>query len=229
MKYSYVHGLKNVKKKRWDLILAGLILFAVVVSYVYVAIVSRNSATADNSNNQPISKVFGATDIKNFAIIEEYFEMSLKGDWEKYEVYPNEVGVYRYRALGNEHGRVVEVFVDSLPKPNELYMTHLLPVSILPGSNRVQTDQLSDLCRKFAPIEPVQTVGVVKARWKNIEFDCDVHRYRNIVGTSTNDGYNLKMLGKNWKTHFFFRYTDHGTQPTNSIFIDILETFKITY
>ena len=233
MGHQYVHGLKNQRRRRWDFILVAVLLLAIGGGYLYVRVLTGNpKAVVDDTRNVATTKVFGEQSESIFRIEEDLFTMSIEGgEWEQYKVLPAETNVYRYRAKGFDQGRSIEVFVDSLPRESDLHMTHLLPIQQPEGTTEIQIDQMSDLCRKFAPLENDQTTGVVKAKWKDIEFDCDVHRYRNVVGTSNaEDGYALEVAGVNGDVHtFWFRYTDHGSQPDVTIMPEILQTFRINY
>jgi hypothetical protein len=228
----YSVGTPKQKKIKWDLMLGFAVIVIVASAYIVFRIYSKSTTLqVDNTNNTPQTKVIGATTTEQTPIDEELFKMTLPGSWDVWEEQGGHVEgqVYRYKALGDkDNGRYIEVYVNSLPDADDLYMTHMLPIEADPKGTKMTFGEISDLCRKFAPIEETQLVGVVKARWKNIEFDCDVHRYRNIVGTANGkDGYQVS-LGSDPENQnkYFFHYTDSGAKPNNSYLQDIIRTFE---
>jgi len=228
----YSVGTPRQKKIKWDLMLGFAVVIIAASGYVIFRIYSESTTLqVDNSNNTPQTKVIGATTDTGYKVDEELFSLTLPGEWDIWEEQGGHVEgqIYRYKALGvRDNGRYLEVYINSMPEQRYLYMTHILPISAMPDGIRLSFDDISDLCRKFAPIKEEQIVGVVKARWKEIEFDCDVHRYRNIVGTaSQKNGYQVP-LGSNSENQntFFFHYTDSGAKPNNTYLQDIIRSFQ---
>lgn len=228
----YAVGTPKQKKIKWDLMLGFVIIVFIAGAYIVFRIYSKSTTLqVDNTNNAPQTKVIGATTTQQVYIDEELFRMTLPGSWDVWEEQGGHVPgkIYRYKALGDrDNGRYIEVYIDSLPDSDDLYMTHILPIEATPQGVKLGFGEISDLCRKFAPINETQIVGTVKARWKEIEFDCDVHRYRNIVGTaSVKDGYKIPLGSDPENQHtFFFHYTDHGAKPNNTYLQDIIRSFE---
>jgi len=232
MQKLYSVGTPKQKKIKWDLMLGFVTIVIIASAYVIFRIYSKSTTLqVDNSGNTPQTKVIGATSTRQVDVDEELFKLTLPGDWDVWEEQGGHVPgqIYRYKALGDrDNGRYLEVYINSLPGRNSLYMTHILPIEATPQNTKLGFGEISDLCRKFAPIKEEQIVGVVKARWKEIEFDCDVHRYRNIVGTaSTKNGYQIPLGSDpdNLNT-FFFHYTDSGAKPNNTYLQDIIRSFE---
>lgn len=227
----YAVGTPKQKKNKWDLMLAFVVVVFIIGAYIVFRIYSKSTTLqVDNTQNAPQTKVIGATTEKQTYIDEALFSLTLPGDWEIWEEQGGNIEnqLYRYKAMGErDNGRYLEVYINSLPASDNLYMTHVLPIEPTPDGTKLNFGEISDQCRKFAPIDESELTAVVKARWKDIEFDCDVHRYRNIVGTASQEhGYQIPM-GSDLENQnvFFFHYTDHGAKPNNTYLQDIIRSF----
>ena len=227
----YTIGTPKLKKKKWDLVIGALVILFIIGAYLLLRAENKsNSFTVDESNNAPQTSVVGVKGQQVTTIDNELFKLNLPGDWEEWkEEGGHSGGVYRYKALGfKDNGRSLEVYVNSLPKEEDLRMTYLLPIRPAQNGLSVDLGELSEHCKGFAPLDREDhTLNVIRAWWKEIEFDCDVQPYINIVGTASYDDSYLVPLGtkKDDQDRFFFHFTDHSSKPNNNVFTEIMRSF----
>lgn len=125
--------------------------------------------------------------------------------------------------------RWIRVYVDIFP-PN-FALNRLMPITIV--NNKIIPDSVSEECKSFtgAPISGAnrqQTSQTWAAKYKNVDFVCDMATPRNYVGTaSAGQGYGTTLTNKDGSSHkYFIVYIDHNIHPEYSTFSDALKSFE---
>ena len=164
------------------------------------------------------------------------FKITLPSSWGKNgrkNPFTNQV-YYEYQSRAkNYDNRWLRIYVDVYP--TNFAVSRVLPVSI--KQNRVvieSPESVSDECWTFTGA-PLANNGddsgagqTWAAKWKNINFTCDMNKNRNYVGAvSESEGYGLTMVSANGDKHkYFFVYIDNNVRPDFEIFTDSITTFE---
>jgi len=213
---------------RFVLIVLPIIVFLVVlVWYVFLR---------DNSSSANFARVGAEVAVvkpttKDFT--NQFFKVTLPSSWSdlgRKNPYSDQV-YYEFQNTQKDYdNRWLRVYVDVFPK--SFAINKLLPVTI--ANNKVIPDVISDECSTFtgAPLSngqgQQQTAQTWAARYKNIDFVCDMANPRNYVGTaSVEQGYATTLTSKNGAAHkYFFVYIDHNIHPDYQVFTDALKSFE---
>lgn len=203
-----------------------IILLGILVWYVFFR---------DNSQSASFSKAGAEVAVvkpvyKDFT--NQFFKISMPSTWAdkgRQNPYSNQV-YYEFQNTQKDYdNRWLRVYVDVFPP--DFAINRLMPITVV--NNKIIPDVVSDTCDTFtgAPISGAnrqQAAQTWAAKYKDINFICDMGNPRNYVGTaSASQGYSTTLTNKDGSTHkYFFVYIDHNIHPEYSVFSDALKSFE---
>jgi ABC-type cobalt transport system substrate-binding protein len=203
-----------------------IILLGILVWYVFFR---------DNSNSASFSKAGAEVAVvkpvyKDFT--NQFFKISMPSSWAdlgRKNPYSNQV-YYEFQNTQKDYdNRWLRVYVDVFPA--DFAINRLMPITVV--NNKIIPDVVSDTCDTFtgAPISGnnrQQASETWAAKYKDINFICDMGNPRNYVGTASSaQGYATTLTNKDGSTHkYFFVYIDHNIHPEYSVFSDTLKSFE---
>lgn len=230
MGYEYRHGERAVRRGlRADTMIALVVITVLAAAGMYLYFsVNSTSIAVNDLQNRP--QVLQATSNANETVIEEVnFRLRLPGNWVAAEPdYQSQRGgakttQFHYKTVGaGLEGRLMDVFVDTIPEDENV--SKLIKVtnngdSLLPGD-------ISPQCRTFTSFE--RYGEITRAKWLDLEFDCNTSQYMNTVGISDGnfeDG--VELVGPDGIKHtYMLIYTDHSQRQTNTLLEQIIRDFE---
>jgi hypothetical protein len=208
------------------IIIPLIVLFTVLAWYVLF----RDDSNSASFTKSGVEVAVVKPEYKDF--INQFFKISLPGTWAdlgRKNPYSNQVYYEFQNTQKDFDNRWLRVYIDVFPL--DFPINRLMPITIV--NNKIIPDTVSDECSTFtgAPISGSNkqlAAQTWSARYKNINFTCDMANLRNYVGTaSITQGYATTLVNKDGSTHkYFFVYIDHNIHPEFSIFSDTLKSFE---
>lgn len=160
---------------------------------------------------------------------EDSFSFSAPDGWIQVEPEKNvSSNHYMYRGDGAHiSARSIEVYVGKLPA--NVHFNRLMLVQD-DGARGIKPIKESEDCYLYAN-ENGRAGDYIHSptdvKWENITFTCHPSHNLNYVGIGTIDGGQGFAVGdEGLQQSFYIVYTDHTIQPDNTIFKDILKSFK---
>ena len=219
------------RKIRFEILIAAVLLIAIVVGGTYIFFdLNRSDVVIDNSGNRAI---LGTVESDEFykRVDNEYYQMKIPTDWKKInnpEVIVNGTKYYpeRYQGVEGEHvGRRLDVYREEIPY--QLGIDKVVKVSAV--GSEIVTVKTSPQCYKFTDFPYVESGDDHPSEWEGIPFMCMSSQITNVLGAiefTQRDG--VVLDSPNYGTQkYFLVYMDHGSRLDNSIFYNILESFRV--
>jgi hypothetical protein len=122
--------------------------------------------------------------------------------------------------------RWLEVFVNA--QPTDLSFNRAVLVTTFDDPSMLRYVKTSNDCKQYLPAGTGEIHQATEVAWENTKFMCNANDMRNILGTvSSGDGHGLYLTTPQGKTNkFLLVYTDHTSRPSDSYFIDIINSFQ---
>ena len=224
----YRLGKRTHKKHLLLTALAVVILLLGSGIFAYKALHLTATPRTQIQNKPAVTRHYDPSSAAKVPIDQTLFSIDLPHDW-KAATAPDSFTVRPtfYAQSSSVDARQLAVYIDELP--TTLAVNRVVIVSAL--SNTVQYDAVSDNCSGYAqPSKVDQDAGRTSAKWKGIDFLCDIGNYkRDVVGTTSKEAINkLTLTGQSGKTHaVFFTYTDNSSSPDFSVFYQMLASFRL--
>lgn len=215
-----------------EIVIALLFVFIFLGGLGYVAVdLLRNPDEIDESkNNAILGEVKSDFDEKR-TIETASFTMEIPAGWVEInkpeKIYEGGQRYYPYRyqgATGEENGRWVEVYEEEIP---------LIPINKILGvsskDNRLIVGDISEQCVSFVDYDKdkFNNNADIESTWEGHGFLCRLSEIGNTIAaieTDMKNGYVLK--GDSGDRKFLLVFADHGASEDNSIFVDIVESFR---
>lgn len=221
---------QDARKVRFEILIAAVLFLAITIGGAYIFFdLNRSDVVIDNSGNRAI---LGTVESDEFykRVENEYYEMKIPTDWKKInnpEVIINGTKYYpeRYQGVEGEHvGRRIDVYREEIPF--QLGIDKVVKVSAI--GNKIVPTKTSPQCYKFTEFPAVESGDDHPSEWEEIPFMCMTSQITNVLGAiefTQEDG--VVLDSENFGTQrFFLVYMDHGSRLDNSIFYNILESFR---
>jgi len=159
-----------------------------------------------------------------------YFRFTAPSGWEEVphdRARNNRYIAYYFRGGTQEDtGRSLEVYVDALPPG--LSFNRVVLVTTHDDPSTLRYVKISSTCYDYLPQGPVDIREETAVTWEETTFMCNPSEARNVIGAIIyHDGQGVNLTGVGGGTHHYLLvYTDHTSQPQNSFFIEIINSFQ---
>ncbi len=229
----YRLGRREVNKKKRKTIRRIIYLILIIIAiglYFYIKSLSVTHTQIKQSAAKitKITFVQGKTKIIN----EPNFSFSLPVSWEEASHDVNPYNVYRFRSTDiDSKDRLIDIYEDKLP--TGIAVNRVLAIESGSSTNRITLrGEVSDNCQDYTKATGSIAPGTygTKAKWKGIDFYCDLANYqRNVVGTGSPDAINrVNLTGPQTGDHsYFFLYTENSFAPDYSILYSAVQSFAL--
>jgi len=187
----------------------------------------------DDSNSASFTKAgteVATVSPKTTDFVNEYFKITLPSTWVflgRQNPFSNQL-YYEYQNKQKDYdNRWLRVYVDIFP--GDYAITRLLPLTV--SNNHLVLGDLSDDCNTFtgAPLanNSQGLSGSWAAKWRNINFTCDLSRQQTVGTASLEEGYGVTIKSKNNAAHkYFFVYIDHNIHPDYTLLSNVVKSFE---
>jgi len=226
--YSVDHQ-QDTRRVRPEIVLLGVIIVLSMATGLFVTYdLSKNPTLINEVENQPVLGAIEPDD-EYKEVEKENYSLEIPTNWV--EVNPPEVIVkgqryfpVRYQGTtGKNIGRILEIYEGQIPAL--LPINKVLRVSVT--GNSITPIEISPQCSTFTDLSEPDGL-VVPGRWSDIEFACRAEGVSNIVGALSGDqSQGIVLTHQGRSERYLLVYTDHGSEQDNSIFFDILRSFKL--
>ena len=192
--------------------------------------ISQNPERIDESNNNAILGEY-VSQIEEFKTVEtDNYSMRIPADWvnvNRPEIIVNGQRYYpdRYQGVTGENvGRWIDVY-EGAELPN-LAADKALKISA--NGAFLSVGAISPQCVSFTDLvvedqnEPTQTT------WEGVDFLCSMTRSaNNLVAVETETTRGVDLVGDKTQGKYLFFFADRGSSQDNTIFQEILNSFRI--
>lgn len=215
-----IHHHRGIR--RTILLIVSLLLFGLII---YALFHIRITPKQDIQNSPPVSTNYNATEAAKVAVDKPELKMELPSGWREIS-YAKSPTAPRYGFKSpSAQAQQLELYIDN--PPVNMAVNKVIAVSA--SDNGIGFDAVSENCTTFTGQASQGKTGGVPAKWRGLDFICDVGNYqRAVVGIISKDGMNqLKITGPAIGEHkFFLTYTDNNNNPDYSIFANILKSIR---
>lgn len=227
VKYRYGHRPGRRRRTRVLIVMAvSFLILGTVAGFVVLDLLKNKESGPIETTGRTVVQL---TDESNATItIEEpTFSLELPADWKEVSrIRNNTENSITWRATKKrEDNRSIKIAVDTIPTNQPI--NKLLPITA--EGHELSIGDVSGNCSAFTKNNVDRSDLYEPAKWQGIDFLCDIAReIDNQIGTGSTDGINtLFVTGPKQGRHaYFFLYTDRNIHPNNSIFLNVLRSFR---
>jgi hypothetical protein len=230
-KHYRIDKSQDFRKVRTEVVVASLIVIFLVVGVAYVIFdLSKSKPVIDNSKNEAILGTVSATTDSYTTRETKWYEVKVPADWKRvsnpeiitegHRYYPD-----RYQGVtGDNVGRRVDIYVNSIPAGLGIDKV----VAVKTVGNRIIPIETSPQCYAFTDVSKENPVDYYASEWKGIQFTCMTSRITDVLGAIERNQTEGIVLDSDsaGTVKFFLVYTDSSSRMNNSIFYEILKSFK---